>query len=285
MGFAQRIVFLFFCVSLAFGQRIPQSFFEPVEVIVDQHNRIQALDTIVEKSELQLKELAMLYAETKAYEESFEIFEQLVESHPEEFEYQYLLGGISGILASEVPRMKSLPYVRTMKDAFEQATRIKPDALEVQLALLELYTELPWVLGGSNKKAEKTLESIKSISTIEGFLAEGYFYRVTKKNKEALVAYLNAVNEVRSCEGSINATNNAYYHLAVCTYYLQKDVLKATCFFRNYLANHDAGDAYPKSFANYYLEKISNPEAFDDEVETILIEYDKLTSWIQNNFK
>ncbi len=285
MGFAQRIVFLFFCVSVAFGQRIPQSFFEPVEVSVEQKNRIQALDTLVEKSEEELAELAMLYAETKVYVESFEIFEKLVESHPEKFEYQYLLGGISGILASELPQMKSLPYVRTMKSAFEVASELQPEALEVQLVLLELYTELPWVLGGSYKKAEERLTVIKSLEELEGFLAEGYFYRATKKNKEALVAYLNAINEVQHCETTAIVENNSLYTLAVLAFYLQKDMTKASCLFTRYIANHDAGDAFPKSFARHYLQKIETPEQVDEGIEQALHTHDKLTSWIQNNFK
>lgn len=285
MGFAQRIVFLFFCVSVAFGQRIPQSFFEPVEVTVIQQNRIQALDTIIEKSELQLKALAILYAETKAYEESFEILEKLVESHPEKFEYQYLLGGISGILASELPRTRSLPYVRSMKSAFEAASDLLPEAIEVQMVLLELYTELPWVLGGSYKKAEEKLTKIKSLAELEGFLAEGYFYRATKKNKKALVAYLNAINEVQHCETAATVQNNSLYALAVLAFYLQKDMTKASCLFTRYITNHSAGDAFPKSFARHYLQKIATPNQLNEDMEQALQTHDKLTSWIQNNFK
>lgn len=285
MGTAQRIIFLLFSFTLAFGQRIPQSFFEPVAVTPQQQSRIVELDSISEKSEEDYQELAFLYAATKSYEQSYELLETLVESHPENFQYQYLLGGVSGIIASELPRVKSLPYVRTMKSAFEAAADLRPNTIEVQLVLLELYAELPWVLGGSNKKAQNCIEIIKSLSSVEGFLAEGYFYRTIKKNKEALVAYLNAVNETQSCDFPLNTTNNAYYHLAVCAYYLQKDMPKAACLFSEYLKRHSGGDMYPKSFATYYLKKTSNQDSSDPQMEAVLKEYDNLTAWIQNNFK
>lgn len=285
MGFAQRIVFLFFCFSVAFGQRIPQSFFEPVEVTIEQKSRIQNLVALAEKSEEELKELAVLYSETHIYVESFEVLEELTEAYPDSFEYQYLLGGISGILASELPRTKSLPYVRTMKSAFEAASELQPEALEVQMVLLELYTELPWVLGGSYKKAEERLTLIKSLAKLEGFLAAGYFYRATKKNKEALVAYLNAINEVQHCETAATCQNNSLYALAVLAFYLQKDMNKASCLFARYIVNHSAGDAFPKSFARHYLQKIATPDQFDEDMEKALQTHDKLTSWIQNNFK
>jgi hypothetical protein len=127
-----------------------------------------------------------------------------------------------------------------MKTAFEQAARIAPDSLTTQLVLLELYTELPWILGGSSKKANRALSAIQSLSTVEGFLAAGYYYRTTKKNKEALVAYLSAVNEVDSCS-TPEVSNDAYYIMGVLSFYLQKDITKALCFFEHYVAHFNWG--------------------------------------------
>lgn len=286
MASAKRIIFLLFCVTFSYGQRIPQALFEPVVVTVAQETRIQELDTISEKTQAEREELAVLFATTTSYEKSFALLETLVQEYPDNFEYQFLLGGISGILASELPRTKSLPYVRTMKDAFEQAALLNPASLETQMILLELYTGLPWVLGGSNKKASEKLEVIKSLSVIEGFLSEGYFYRATKKNKKALVAYLNAINEIQSCGSQpMELLQDSYYHLGVLSFYLQKDMNKAACLFSKFSNVHDAGSAYPKSFTSHYLNKISNPENIDPEMEVTLMEYDKLTAWIQNNFK
>lgn len=285
MAVAQRIIFLFFCVTVSFGQRIPQSFFDEVVVTAEQETRIQILNTITEKSEATLKELAVLYAATGAYEQSFILFEELTEAYPNTFEYQYLLGGISGILASELPRMKSLSYVRTMKSAFETAAELNPNALEVQMVLLELYTELPWVLGGSYKKSEERLALIKSLGEIEGLLAEGYFYRATNKNKKALLAYLNAINEISDCETETIRLNNSCYILAVLAYYLQKDVTKASCLFNRFIIQHSNGDAFPKSFARHYLQKMIRPNQVDVNMEQALQSHDELTIWIQNNFK
>lgn len=285
MALAQRIIFLLFCVTVSFGQRIPQALFEPVVITANQEVRIQLLDTITTKTQAQREELAQLFATTKQFEKSFELLSELCEEYPENFDYQFLFGGVSGILASELPRMKSLPYVRAMKTAFEAAAKLNPDSLETQIVLLELYTELPWVLGGSNKKAINALESIKSFSIIEGFLAEGYFYQTTKKNKEALVAYLNAINEAQLCNQSSALLHDSYYRLAVLAFYLQKDKIKAACLFSMFIENFDGVAAYPKSFAQHYLNKISNPESTDQAMEARLLEYDKLTAWIQNNFK
>ena len=215
---------------------------------------------------------------------SFDILSSLAEEDPENYDYQFMLGGIAGTLASEVSQVKSLPYVRTMKTAFEQAARIAPDSLTIQLVLLELYTELPWVLGGSNKKAKKALGAVQSLSTIEGFLAAGYYYRTTKKNKEALVAYLNAVNEVDVCS-TPEVSNDAYYVMGVLSFYLQKDITKALCFFEHYVFHFNWGDRYPKSFARHYIEKLTSVIHENEEMEENLLAYDPLSRWIQNNFK
>ncbi len=284
MALAQRLVLFVFCVGLAYGQRIPKALFEPVVVTSQQQERIYVLDTITNKTEQQQLELATLYARTQAYKPSFTLFEVLAEAHPNTYDYQFLLGGIAGTLASELPQMKSLPYIRTMKSAFERAAILAPDTLAVHLVLLELYTALPWVLGGSNKKATKTLETIQSLSVVEGFLAAGYFYRSTNKNKAALVAYLKAVNEVDSCS-TPNISNDAYYHLGVLSYYLQKDITKALCFFEEYVARYSDGDRYPKAFARHYIDKLTSVVYVDQTLEAQLKTYDPLTSWIQNNFK
>ena len=79
---------------------------------------------MADKSVEQKHELALLYASTRAYEQSFDILSSLAEEDPDNYDYQFMLGGIAGVLDSEVSQVKSLPYVRTMKTAFEQAVRI-----------------------------------------------------------------------------------------------------------------------------------------------------------------
>ncbi|MGI9560227.1 MAG: tetratricopeptide repeat protein [Flavobacteriaceae bacterium] len=284
MAIAQRLILIIFCVGFSYGQRIPVALFEPVVITPEQQSRIITLDSIESKTLAQEEELALLYASTRAFEQSFDILSSLAKVNPDNYDYQFLLGGIAGTLASEVSQVKSLSYVRAMKTAFERAALIAPDSLIVQLVLLELYTELPWVLGGSNKKANRALSAVQSLSTIEGFLAAGYYYRTTKKNKEALVAYLSAVNEVDVCS-TPEVSNDAYYVMGVLSFYLQKDITKALCFFEHYLTHFSGGDRYPKSFARHYIDKLTTVIDVNQEMEENLLTYDPLTRWIQNNFK
>lgn len=284
MAIAQRLILVIFCIGFSYGQRIPVALFEPVVITAEQQSRIITLDSIETKTLLEKEELALLYANSRAFEQSFDILASLAKDDPNNYDYQFLLGGIAGTLASEVSQAKSLSYVRAMKTAFEQAARIAPDSLTIQLVLLELYTELPWVLGGSNKKANRALSAIKSLSTIEGFLAAGYYYRTTKKNKEALVAYLNAINEVDPCS-TPEVSNDAYYVMGVLSFYLQKDITKALCFFEHYIAHFNGGDRYPRSFARHYIDKLTTVIHVNEEMEENLLTYDPLTNWIQNNFK
>ena len=138
MAVAKRLILIIFCVGLSYGQRIPAALFEPVLITPEQQSRIITLDSIESKTLVEQEELALLYVSTRAYEQSFDILSNLSKDQPDNYKYQYLLGGIAGILASEMPQVKSLPYVRAMKTAFEQAARIAPDSLTIQLVLLEL---------------------------------------------------------------------------------------------------------------------------------------------------
>ncbi len=286
MGLAPRIIIILFCVGYSYGQRIPQSLFEPIEATAEQRLRIHTLDTMKTRNFQQQQELSLLYAAVADYQNAYDAMEPLADSLVNDFTFQFIFGGIAGILATELPKVRSLPYVRTMKASFEQAAALNPDHLEVQLVLLKLYAELPWILGGSSNKAEQKVKEIEAISPIEGHLAKGYYNRIFNNNKEALIAYLDAVNEVKNCDLELNPlTNDAYYRLAVLSFYLQKEVTKAECFFSMYLEHYQQGDAYPKSFARYYMSKLAHPELVDADMEQILQEYDGLTAWIQNNFK
>ena len=88
MASAKRIIFLLFCVTFSYGQRIPQALFEPVVVTVAQETRVQELDTISEKTQAEREELAVLFATTTSYKKSFALLETLVQDYPDNFEYQ-----------------------------------------------------------------------------------------------------------------------------------------------------------------------------------------------------
>ena len=140
MAVAKRLILIIFCVGFSYGQRIPVTLFEPVLITPEQQSRIISLNSIESKTLVEQEELALLYISTRAYEQSFDILASLAKKAPDNYDYQFMLGGVSGILASEVSQVKSLTYVRAMKTAFERAAIIEPDSLTIQLLLLELYT-------------------------------------------------------------------------------------------------------------------------------------------------
>ena len=67
MAIAQRLIFVIFCVFFSYVQRIPIALFEPVVITSEQQSRIIALDSIDVKTLAEQEELALLYANTRAY--------------------------------------------------------------------------------------------------------------------------------------------------------------------------------------------------------------------------
>ena len=90
MAIAQRLIFVIFCVFFSYGQRIPIALFEPVVITSEQQSRIIALDSIDVKTLAEQEELALLYANTRAYEQSFDIFVSLAKDYPTNYDYQSL---------------------------------------------------------------------------------------------------------------------------------------------------------------------------------------------------
>ena len=107
MAVAKRLILIIFCVGFSYGQRIPVNLFEPVLITPEQQSRIITLDSIESKTHEEQEELALLYISTRAYEQSFDILASLAKKAPDNYDYQFMLGGVSGILASEVSQVKS----------------------------------------------------------------------------------------------------------------------------------------------------------------------------------
>jgi Tfp pilus assembly protein PilN len=118
MAIAQRLILIIFCIGFSYSQRIPVALFEPVVITSEQQSRIDALDSLAGKSVEQQHELAMLYASTRAFEQSFDILSSLAEEDPENYDYQFMLGGIAGTLASEVSQVKSFALCKGHENGF-----------------------------------------------------------------------------------------------------------------------------------------------------------------------
>ena len=108
--------------------------------------------------------------------------------------------------AKESNKFKALGLISEVKSSFEKAISLNPKHIEARLALVELYLQLPGIVGGSEKKALLYANEIAQISAVDGYLSKGHIAEYFGRFKEAEVQYKKAVE--------ISKSKNAYRILA-----------------------------------------------------------------------
>lgn len=115
-------------------------------------------------------------------------FKKLKELRPNVADYFFKYGGCLAMRAVEVNRIKAFTMVGDMKEAFEKAIELNPKHVQARWALIEIYLQLPGILGGSESKAIAYSNELAQFSPVDGYLSRGrieeYFkrYNLAEKN-------------------------------------------------------------------------------------------------------
>ena len=129
----------------------------------------------------------------KDWDEAIYYYEKLKIAKPKVANYFYKYGGVLGMKAKESNKFKALTMIGDIKESFEKAIELNPNHIEARWALIELYLQLPGIVGGSEKKASKYANELVILSQVDGYLAKGYideyFDRYTSAEKNYLKAH------------------------------------------------------------------------------------------------
>ena len=112
---------------------------------------------------------------------------KLTKLKPAEANYHYKYGGVMGMLAKDSNKFKALGMIGEIRSSFEKAIALNPKHIDARWALIELYLQLPGIVGGSESKANRYADELLKISPVDGYLAKGriaeYFERYTVAEK------------------------------------------------------------------------------------------------------
>lgn len=137
--------------------------------------------------------LGDIAGQQKQWDEAIKYYLQLKKSHPTVANYHYKYGGVLGMKAKENKNFKGLAMIDDVENAFLKAAQLDPKHIEARWALVMLYIELPAIIGGSERKAQKYADELLLLSKTEGYLAKAYiddyFNRKTKAEANYLKAY------------------------------------------------------------------------------------------------
>lgn len=153
-----------------------------------------------------LEYLGDIEGQNKSWDNAIYYYKKLKQLKPSEANYYYKYGGVLGMKAKESNKFKALGLISEVKSSFEKAISLNSKHIEARLALVELYLQLPGIVGGSEKKALLYANEIAQISAVDGYLSKGHIAEYFGRFKEAEVQYKKAVE--------ISKSKNAYRILA-----------------------------------------------------------------------
>jgi len=152
------------------------------DVLKDTPNHLKALEY-----------LGDIEGYAKSWDTAMMYYDKLKNLNPNGADYFYKYGGCLGMKAKESTKLKALGMIGDVKDSFEKAIQLNPNHIEARWALIELYLQLPGIVGGSERKAQKYANELLKISPVDGYLAKGRIDEYFERYKEAEKNYTKAL--------------------------------------------------------------------------------------------
>ncbi len=162
----------------------------------------------------------------KSWDKAMSYYGKLKILKPSNANYYYKYGGCLGMKAKESNKFKALGMISDIKFHFEKAIQLNPNHIEARWALIELYLQLPGIVGGSERKAENYAAELLKISPVDGYLAKGHIAEYFERYKEAEKQYSKAI--------AISGSKTSYQKLADLYKNKMNQPQKAKILLENY---------------------------------------------------
>lgn len=279
-----KFFWLFFGFPLMlFGQ----AQFDDIEQLFVQKQYVKAQELMtqyVTSNPNDLKGIELLgdaYGFQKKWDEALIHYKKLTVSEPYNANYHYKYGGVLGMKALSVNKFNALSIIGDVKDSFLKAAELDPKHIDVRWALVELYMQLPGIIGGSTKKSLKYANELEQLSKVDGYLAKGFIYESDSKPELAEDFYKKAIsvggsltcynklttfyeNQIQpeKAIANLEATQKKHQH-NLLNYQIGKvaadnnvELDKGIDNLLVYLENYSGEESSPKAWAHYRLAQI-----------------------------
>ncbi|MFV8378167.1 tetratricopeptide repeat protein [Flavobacterium sp. LB3R33] len=176
-----------------------QSDFDKAEKLYKANKMDQAelvFESILKSSPSDLKTIEYLgdiAGHYKSWDKAIGYYKKLKLLKPSEADYHYKYGGALGMKAKESNKFKALGMIDDVKASFEKAITLNPKHIESRWALIELYIQLPGIVGGSESKAIKYSNELLRLSPVDGYLSRGHIEEYFKRYATAEQQYKKAI--------------------------------------------------------------------------------------------
>lgn len=137
--------------------------------------------------------LGDIAGQTQDWDNAIFYYQKLKKAKPSEANFHYKYGGALGMKAKESNKFKALGMIGDVKESFEKAITLNPKHIDARWALIELYIQLPGIVGGSERKAIMYSNELMKIAPVDGYLSKGHIAEYFNRYKEAEKNYRKAI--------------------------------------------------------------------------------------------
>lgn len=280
----KHYLLLFLCVPMFMWSQTPS---ETVTSLFSKKQYVKAITIIqseLEKSpnsKVFIELLGDAYGYQEKWDEAIENYEKLVEMDNSNANYHYKYGGAMGMKALSVNKFRALGLIGDIKRSFKKAAELDPNHIDTRWALVELYMQLPGIIGGSKRISMKYANQLENLSKVDGYLAKGYIYEYDDEPKLAEKYYKMAIEvggsltcykkltdlyekekqPAKAIENIEKAQqkhqrNALHYQIGKVAAEYNMALDKGEKCLYTYIENYTAKDGVPKSWAYYRLAQI-----------------------------
>ena len=206
-------------------------------------------------NEILIKKLGDCYGFIKDWDNAIIQYQKLIELDSENSVYNYKLGGTLAAKANETNRFKSLSLINKSKKYLLKSVKLDNKNKPAMWVLIQIFTELPQLLGGDKSVALQYASELENISLVDGLFAKKYIYDFKDDHKMSNI-YLNKIIEnldFFSLEYDYNYLNFRIGELcAINKINLDRGIMQLNYYIENFTSR----DRSTPDHAYYLLAKI-----------------------------
>ncbi len=146
----------------------------------------------------------------KEWKKAREYYLKLRDTYPTNANYHFKYGGVLGMEMKEMNKLEAFSNIDELIISFETAIKYNPKHIEARWALIEIYIQLPGIMGGSKRKAQEYSDELLQISTVDGYLSKGHIAEHFEKYKDAEAYFIKAKEISKGSKNSYKRLINLY---------------------------------------------------------------------------
>ncbi|MBE7639629.1 hypothetical protein GUB10_04715 [Salegentibacter sp. BLCTC] len=234
-----------------------QTKFEVGENFLNQHQIKKAKNVFKEYpgNEKATEYLGDIASFEKKWDEAIRYYKNLVEKDPNSAVYNFKLGGALGMQALEASKFKAALMINDIKTYLNKAAELDKNHSEVRRALVELYMQLPAIVGGDKQVAEQYVRELKAINKVDAYLGEAYIYKIENDREKMTEAVKKALQFAQNNPKLIER-NYLNYELGERAATLKIMPEAAIGFLKDYAENYNYKDLKSPAWAHYHIAKL-----------------------------